>query len=247
MKSKPDPGHHAPKIDKTTPLYSSRIIMIYIEYLKRNYPDLDIDLILESAGMTKYAAEDPGNWFSQDQVDRFHETLVAKTGNENIARKAGRFAVSSERLGPAKQYALGLVNMSFIYLKVGKLANSMTLASVFKARKLKANKAEIICTPKPGVNEKPYQCSNRLGTLESVPKLFNEAFAVIEHPTCIHNGGDCCRYIVTWPKTPSLKWKSLRNLCLLLSLLTLLASFFSLFVFPSPTKTNPWVFWLSQA
>ncbi|MGD8947344.1 MAG: ATP-binding protein [Desulfobacterales bacterium] len=227
MKSKPDPGH-APKIDKDTPLYSSRIIMIYIEYLKRNYPDLDIDLILESAGMTKYAAEDPGHWFSQDQVNRFHEALVAKTGNENIAREAGRFAVSSERLGPAKQYALGLVNMSFIYLKVGKLANSMTLGSEFKARKLKANKAEIICTPKPGVNEKPYQCSNRLGTLESVPKLFNEAFAVIEHPTCIHNGGDCCRYIVTWPKTPSLKWKGLRNLCLLFSLLTLLTSFFSL-------------------
>ena len=227
MKSKPD-LKRAPKIDNTTPLYSSRIIMVYTEYLKRYYPDLNIDVILESAGMTRYAAEDPGHWFNQDQVDRFHDLLIETSGDQNIAREAGRFAVSSERLGAAKQYALGLVNMSFIYLKIGKLANSMTLGSEFTARKLKANKAEIICTPKPGVNEKPYQCHNRLGILESVPKLFNETFAVIEHPTCVHNGGDCCRYIVTWPKTPSLKWKGLRNVCLLFSLLTLLTSFFSL-------------------
>jgi len=57
--------------------------------------------------------EDAGHWFNQNQTDRFNEFIVTKTGNPNIAREAGRFTVSSESIGAAKQYALGLVAMKF--------------------------------------------------------------------------------------------------------------------------------------
>ncbi len=143
-----------PRIDAGTPLYSSRITLNYLEYIKKYYPDIDLDSVLDYAGMTRYEVEDEGHWFSQDQTDRFHEVLVAKTGNPKIAREAGRFTVSSERLGVAKQYALGLITMPSMYMMAGKLANSLTRGSTFKASKKTANRAEILSIPNPGVKEK---------------------------------------------------------------------------------------------
>jgi hypothetical protein len=177
--------------------------------------------------MTKYEVEDPGHWFSQNQVDRFHKILVEKTGNPYISREAGRFTLSSESLGAVKQYVLGLMKLSSIYLMVGKLSNSMTRGSTFKAKKLGANKAEIISIPKPGVAEKPYQCENRIGILESLPKLFSDSFAEVKHSLCFHKGGACCRYIVMWPKTPSLTWMRIRRYSLIIgSLISLISYFF---------------------
>ncbi|MEE8400236.1 MAG: hypothetical protein V3S89_14580, partial [Desulfobacterales bacterium] len=58
------------------PPYSSRIYKVYLEYLRTDYPDLDIDSVLEYAGMTEYEIEDQAHRFSQDQVDRFNEIIV---------------------------------------------------------------------------------------------------------------------------------------------------------------------------
>jgi len=208
--------------------YNSRITKIYLHYLRKYYPDVDIDSILEYAEMTKYAVEDQGHWFSQRQVDRFHKILVAKTGKSNIAHEAGRYAASSEGMGPAKQYTLGLMKPTSVYLFMEKLYSIMSRAATVKAKKLGSNKVEIVSTPKPGVDEKRYQCENRIGTFESLGKLFTQRFANVEHPSCFHRGDDCCRYIITWEKTSSLIWKVVRNYFLLLSILASLALFFVL-------------------
>ena len=49
------------KIDNRTPLYNSRIILVYLEYLKRYYPDVEIDPLLEYAGITRYKVDNPGH------------------------------------------------------------------------------------------------------------------------------------------------------------------------------------------
>ncbi len=87
------------------PLYSSRITNTYVEYLQKFYPDIHVDDILEYSGMTQYEVEDPGHWFTQNQVDRFHEQVVKTSGNPEIAREAGRYTASSERIGPIRQYS----------------------------------------------------------------------------------------------------------------------------------------------
>ena len=63
----------------------------------------------------------------------------------------------------------------------------------------------------PNVVEKPYQCLNRLGTFEAVAKIFTGKFAKIEHPICLHKGGDCCLYTISWEKTRVYVWKLIRN------------------------------------
>jgi len=101
-------------------LYNSRLNKIYLQYLRKYYPDIDVSSILEEAGIANYEIEDPAHWFTQDQQDRLQDILVARTGNPDIAREAGRFTTSSEGLGAAKQYALGLMSPSTIYLLIEK-------------------------------------------------------------------------------------------------------------------------------
>ena len=91
------------------PLYNSRILNTYIEFTKKNYPQVDIQALLEYAQVEPYQISDEGHWFTQGQHDRFHEKLVELTGNKDIAREAGRYAASSKGVGFFKQYALALM------------------------------------------------------------------------------------------------------------------------------------------
>jgi PAS domain S-box-containing protein len=218
----------AARTEDYTPLYNSRVINTYVEYLNNYYPDVDIDILLESADMAISEVEDPGYWFSQHQVDRFHEIVVAKTGNKNIAREAGRHAVSAKKIGAPKQYALGLMNLSSVYLMMGTLSSMMTRGATAKVKKFGRNTVEIISTPKPGTDEKPYQCENRIGSFESAAKLFTQKYADIHHPECLHKGDTHCRYIVSWERSESLTWKRVRNCFLMLSVLGTLMLFFVL-------------------
>jgi PAS domain S-box-containing protein len=213
-------------VDDNSPIYNSRIIKIYLEYLRKYYPQVDIDDVLKHAGMTKYEVEDPAHWFSQNQTDLFQEALLSSTGNPSISREAGRYAASSEGMGALKQYTLGLLSLKSVYLLMDKIMLKMCRGMSVQVKELGPNKVEIISTPKPGVNEKPYQCENRRGTLESVAKMFTNRAAKVEHPSCFHKDDECCRYIITWEKTPSLIWKRVRNYSFLIGLPISLALFF---------------------
>jgi PAS domain S-box-containing protein len=218
------------QVADTTPLYNSGITKTYLEYLKNNYPDLDLDYVLKFAGMTKYEVENPAHWFNQHQTDRFQKILVEKTGNPNIAREAGRYIMSYEGMGPGKKFALGLMNLTTVYLLMRKVYPLMSRSVTIGTKKLGPYRVEIVSTPKSGIHEKPYQCDNRIGAFESLAKLFTDNFADVDHPECYHKGDNACRYIITWKKTAALLWKRIRNYCLL----TCVALSLGLFFFLSP-------------
>ena len=92
------------------PLYNSRLIKNYVEFTEKYYPDVDIDSLLSYAGIAGYELEDQGHWFSQNQVDRFHQILAQKTGDPNISREVGRYAASSKASGAVRQYVLGFMS-----------------------------------------------------------------------------------------------------------------------------------------
>jgi len=212
----------------SSPLYNSRITKIYTQYLRKYYSDVDLDSILEEAGIARYEIEDPAHWFSQEQQDRLHDILVARTGNPNIARDAGRFATSSEGLGARKQYALGLMSPTAIYLLMEKVHALFSRGADVSARKIGSNQVEIVAIPKAGVNEKPYQCQNRTGMFESIARLFTDNYARIDHSSCVHQGGDRCRYVITWVSASKIHWKLIRNYALLISLVILSGLIFAL-------------------
>ncbi len=200
-------------------LYNSRIINTYLEYLAEYYPDISIDMILEYAGMKSYEVEDFAHWFSQEQVNRFQEILFEKTHNPDLAQEAGRFTVLTKKIGALKQYTLGLMSPASVYMMSGKLYNTMSRGASVTTKRLSANKVKVIVTPKPGVKEELFQCKNRIGTFESLAKLFTKDFAKVEHPQCFHLGDSSCCYIVSWILTKSALWERRRNISIFLTAL----------------------------
>lgn len=197
------------------PLFNSKITKNYIEYLKNNHPDIDANALLKHAGMTMYELDDEGHWFTQDQISRFHDNLLEQTGDPDIARKVGQYTALSKSSGLVQQFARGFVNPSSAYRWAGKTYSHMCRYGTLETRNLGSNKMELTFIPTPGINEKPSQCKNRWGTFEAMGKLFTNNFATIEHPVCLHQGGDHCRYLVTWKKTSAYFWKKIRNYIIL--------------------------------
>ncbi|HWR69411.1 MAG TPA: response regulator, partial [Desulfomonilia bacterium] len=210
-----------PKTEKKE-LYNIKLLKNYIEYLKRYYPHLDIDEILDYAGMTRYQLDDSGSWFTQEQTDRFHKIIDEKTGHANISREVGRYAAISATYGTFRQYVFGFISLATAYSMVEKIANQLSRGMRYRIRPLGPSRMEAVSTPTPEAEEKPYQCENRIGLLEALAKPFTGEYAKVEHPECYHRGGACCRYIVSWYEPPYLRFKHYRNLITAVGLLLLL-------------------------
>ncbi|MHB8908863.1 MAG: HD domain-containing phosphohydrolase [Syntrophales bacterium] len=203
-------------------LYNSRIIQTFMEYLGAHYPNLDLKTILEYSGITVYQLNDEGHWFNQSQVDRFHEIVVRLTGNPDIALEAGRFAPLSKASGAMPHYVSGFITPKAAYAVIGKLYHQVSRACLLETRSVSNSQVEITVKPKPGVEEKPYQCENRKGSFEAITKLLTGKYAHIDHPVCVHAGGDRCQYLVSWEMTPSTIWKRISYYTALLSVLGLI-------------------------
>ncbi|SNB47745.1 HD domain-containing phosphohydrolase [Geobacter sp. DSM 9736] len=190
-------------------LYNSRIIDNYIKLIKRNYSYINISELLKHAKMEAYEIADQGHWFTQEQVDLFHDKLAQATGNSNIAREAGRHAASPDASGVMRQYFLGLVGPAKAFEMLGNGAKNFTRSSHYESRVISSNKVEITVTPNLGIKEKPFQCENRLGTFEAILMLFNYNASKIEHTECMFNGSSHCKYVFTWDKSPVAFWNRL--------------------------------------
>jgi PAS domain S-box-containing protein/putative nucleotidyltransferase with HDIG domain len=205
-----------------TPLYNSRIIKSYVEYLKRYLPDIDIAPFLKYADIETYQLDDEGHWFTQEQINRFQTMLMKTIQDPDISRKVGRFSVSSRASGALGQYMIGFVNPATAYGVLEKINTRLSRATVLKTKTIGADQIEATAILQPGVVEKPYQCLYRLGALEALAKLSTNKFANIEHPVCIHKGGDRCLYIITWEKTSAFVWKKIRSYFLVLGFVSCL-------------------------
>src|SRR5271157_114776 len=102
-------------------LYSSRLIKNYIEYLSERHPEVNIDTLLNYAGITTYQLEDGGHWLTQRQIDLFHESMMQQTNDHDIPKNVGRNAPFSKAGGAVAQYALGFITPSVAYSVLGKL------------------------------------------------------------------------------------------------------------------------------
>ena len=199
------------QLDTNSPIYNSRLVKNYLNFLGHHYPQVDQAVLLEYAGMTQFEVEDPGHWFSQRQMDRFHDIIVEKTDKPDVSREAGRFNASSKGLGPIRDYTLGFMSPALAFQSFGKVFKKFSKNASITTEKRGSNKVEIIVTPDPGGAEKPYQCENRIGAFESLAKFFTGKYGQVDHPVCFHEGQGYCRYIITWNKMPSKLWKRIRN------------------------------------
>ncbi|HON59575.1 MAG TPA: GAF domain-containing protein, partial [Smithella sp.] len=207
-------------------LYNSRIINTYIKYVKKCYERVNIDELYQYAHMEPYEVADQNHWFTQEQINLFHEKLTQLTGDANIARQAGRYAASTEAIGVMRQYVLGMISPVEVYKLVGKIVSQFSRSATYEASKIDSKKIEITVTPKEGVHEKPFQCENRIGHFESISIGFNNSLPMVDHPECIFKGGKCCRYIIEWESNFSYRLKKARNIIAGLLAIVSVAIFF---------------------
>ncbi|MCD6187084.1 MAG: HD domain-containing protein [Desulfuromusa sp.] len=171
---------------------------------------------------------DESCWFSQTQVNRFHEKTVQLTGNDNIAREAGRLAAAPETIGALRQYTFGLVGPSFAFQLISRLSKRLTRSTRFHSRVIKHNQVEITVEMLEGVEEQPFQCENRMGFFEAIVDGFHLGLPKIEQTECLFEGGSCCRYIITWKRKLSNILSSVRTAFLALLVLSVLPGLFVL-------------------
>jgi HD-GYP domain-containing protein (c-di-GMP phosphodiesterase class II) len=198
------------------PLYSSRIIDAYIKLIRRKYSYVNIGELLHYAKMEPYEVADQGHWFTQEQIDMFHDRAVKLTGNDGIAREAGRYTASPDSIGVMRQYILGFFSPTKVYQGIGRTTSNFTRSSLYECRVLAANRVEVTVTPVKGVREKPFQCENRIGFMEAIADVFNTRSLHIEHPECMFRNSSVCRYVISWEKPVSASWRKTRDYGILL-------------------------------
>jgi len=192
-------------------LYNSRIVDNYIRLIAKKYPEVQVSDLLEYASMAAHEVADEGHWFTQDQIDRFYAKLSELTRNPLIAREAGRYAAHPDAMGAMKLFFLGTVGPGKAYELIGRGARRLTRSSTYESRSLSSNKVEVTVTFGEGVEERPYQCENRIGFFEAISILFARTAPAIEHPECIFRGGKTCRYIISWSASKADLFKRARN------------------------------------
>jgi len=195
--------------------YNSRIIDVYLRLIKLRYPLISQKDLLNQAGIKDYEIHDQGHWFSQDQVDRFHEISVSLTGNPNIAREAGRYALNSETNGLIRRYLISFLGPMKAYETIEKSARLLTKSTEYKFHRINNHSVEFRVTPREGINEKKYQCENRLGTLEAVALAFTNKIPQINHTECIFKGDKSCRYCITWEQSITVPLRRFRYLIMI--------------------------------
>jgi len=223
-----------PGIKDEPRLYNVIIIKGYIEYIQRYYPEVDIDALLNYAGMSRFQLSDSEYWFTQSQADRFYDIAVKITGNVHLAREAGQYSVISGS-SIIYKYLAGFLNAAAMYKAAQKITSLWSRGMELTVTHTAPNKPEVVSIPNKGVDEKLYQCENRLGVLEALGKILTGKLARIEHPECIHKGNAVCRYCITLEISKAFRFTRVRNFVALagLALLILLA-----FYLPVPYLTT---------
>ena len=194
------------------PLYNSRIIKIFIDYLHVNHPDIDVRDTLNSAGITAEEAADTAHWFTQQETDRWYEAIVEKTGDTDIARKAGRFSVSSEGLSHLKQYAAAFLSTETALMSLKNCMPSYPEQRPLKSPKSVSANLRSSQLPWKASRRNPINAKTGLAPLKPCPCFSPITFAQIEHVECYHNGAPACRYIISWQNPPSQKLRLISQL-----------------------------------
>lgn len=176
-------------------IYNSILLSNYVRMFRSKYPHVDIDDMLDYAGIDPREVDDPFCWFTPAQHNRFHERL-SKYFNDPLAicREAGRFAYSDLALNAFKKFSLRIFGIGVIYKNIGKYTPAVTKSTIFRSRKISSNKYEVTVTRKDGVVESEYIEQSRRGFLEGAPLLFSDKTAKIQ---AFENGPEI-KYIVSW-------------------------------------------------
>ncbi len=180
--------------------YNVKIMRIYVAYLKEKclWPNEKIEHLFDLCHCDITFLDSEDNWFDQDLADRFIEKVQKMTGDDQIAYKVGSYGFSAYARGISGRLMQGFVTPQIVFQNIGKNSMAYSRGAVLNPVRVSSNDAVLRCTPVEGCDEKPYQCLNRKGMLESVPLFFGCKESRIVENKCIHWGDKYCEYLIEW-------------------------------------------------
>ncbi len=180
--------------------FHSRIFRIYITYLEKrlSWTSEDINNFLTSISTSRERLQDEGSWFSVDFADRFYEELVKRTGDSNLAYKAGHFIHEVSASPIMYRLIRGMMEPGFVFRLLTRFSGHFTKAARFHIVSVGRSSAQVESIPVGDFSERPYMCENRRGMLEGVPQVFGLPAASIHESECLHRGGQKCSYHLKW-------------------------------------------------
>jgi len=187
-------------------LYNSILSKMYILYLEKHYPEVNVHDILKDASLDEASINDPSHWFTQKEVNRFHNAIVKYSGGENIPYCTGKFGFEesmkdSEETIKKRAQALG--NPIEVFNELLPLAGVLTKSCSYQTYIESDSTIKVIVTENSNITEEPFQCESRKGYFTGLVKMFDDYLRPgIEHDKCMFNGKQkkgnrVCEYVIT--------------------------------------------------
>ena len=183
---------------ESEPELNSRLLKPMLRFYEKRWGRAQLVDFASRMGTTLEVLEDHDRWFSVERFLSFIRAMAVETGDPDIAYKAGRAFVEPGVIGVERYFIRALLTPRAVYEQAAVITARYSRVTEWEADVHSANRATFIFRPISPDKDDHHFCRNRLGALEVVPLPFGLPQAHVEHPECLHAGGDKCVYHLHW-------------------------------------------------
>ena len=156
--------------------------------------------VLSQLGVSEHQLRDPTAWVSLRFRELFFATIIAAGEDEGMFERCGRLVFTRKYAGTLLPLFRAFGNPVLAYTRIVKSLGRLNKVGRMSLRE--ARPGFVSLEYRPLASSPPemtaYVCRSRAAQLAAVPVMFDFAPATVDHPICIHEGGDVCRYELAW-------------------------------------------------
>jgi len=183
---------------ESEPELSARLLRPMLRFYEKRWGRSSLEQFASRMGTTLEVLQDKDRWFSVERFLAFIRAMAADTGDPDIAYKAGRAFVEPGIIGVEGYLIRALLTPRAVYEQAAVISARYSRVTDWKFDVQSRNRATVTFRPKSLDKDDWHFCRNRIGTLEAVPLAFGLPQAHVEHPECLHDGGEKCVYLLHW-------------------------------------------------
>ncbi len=166
----------------TRPHYKTVIFASYLELLSKNRPEINVNILVEKAGLSLEYVRDENNWVSVTFEKRIMDLIIEQTGDPNIFFAAGEQGVSRTGLGEGLHFlASNFIPLDAIYRSLPKLTGLLNKVISVEITERRSGHFKFLFKPKLDeldteereilVSRMPYVMANTMGYYSKIPTL----------------------------------------------------------------------------
>ncbi len=208
----------SPRADEQ-PVLSTQLVASVLTYVEKRYGRETLEAAVDDAGLSMAELEAKDHWVSSNAVRRLNHAMVEHSGNPMLLYDAGLALIDPEYIGGLYYAVRTLGSPALVYRQLPALNRPLSKITNWEIAEINRGRAVINFHVSEGHSDDEHFCLNRKGALAGIPKGLGLPPAQVEHPVCLHRGGDHCEYHVSW-QAPDMILRSVTALVLLAAAIT---------------------------